>query len=238
MGSPIQIPDLPPASIANNADQLVMRQGLTDYRVTVGLIRNINISTFTSLPTPLQSGDYFMATRSGQTYRVNQTKMNMPYGTAMWFYMTVSNINLILPGWAIVPNTGDSLLAVGAGGSIYNANGSVQGTWQQPFFSIRIDQIPAHSHYIGISSTFGGSGPKSAFINAQSIGYGNPKYSFDPVHTWQTGGAGSDFQSQPAASPPGSPNADPFPFTPPNSVILDQTWRPQANVGAIFSKVI
>ena len=49
MSSPVEMPDLPPATIANDDDETVLRQGMTDYRCAVGLLRSINVQGLSPL---------------------------------------------------------------------------------------------------------------------------------------------------------------------------------------------
>ena len=62
----------------------------------------------------------------------------------MWFYQ--NSVPISSTYWKIVPNTGDTLLAV-KGGATYTTGGvSNVGTWQQANHTLTLDQIPAHTH--------------------------------------------------------------------------------------------
>jgi hypothetical protein len=199
MGSPVEIPDLPVASIANDADQTILRQGMTDYSVTMGLIRNINIQNLNSLPGYALPTDYFLASRlvlgTPTNFKISFQRIGIPNQSTMYFYMNSGDITATLPNWAIVPGTGDCLLACG-GGSVYTSGSNVLGTWSQPAFSVSLANMPAHTHNIntyktsvgGLSSTYAMAanttvGNQSTGPNMiQSVGNGTP---IQLVNTWR-----------------------------------------------------
>lgn len=234
MSSPVQIPDLPSASVANDADFTVLRQGLTDYKCALSLLRNINVIGLTALPTPAANSDSMLISRLvasvPSNFKIPFSSVGLPYGTKTWFYMNSGQITSTLPGWQIVPNTGDTLISC-AGGSTYNTAATTQGTWTQPTFKLDIGQIPAHSHYIGLSTTKGSS--ESYFVFADNLQRGTKSGFTKVVNTWNTGGNDSDREGNSDKDPdeaghqPGN-----------NSIQLDNTWRPFASVGNICQKLV
>ena len=211
MGLPVQIPDLPSATVANDSDQTIMRQGLTDYRVTMALVRNINIAAMTALPSPAQSSDYFIINRVVASvptnYKIPFNAVGLPAGVKVWFYMSSAQISASLPGWQIVAGTGDTLIAC-AGGSIYTTAGTIQGTWSQPTFTLTTAQLPAHSHDIDVRRS-SEAGSSLAVVLAASTSHGSSGVSTAVRNT----GSGSPIQ-------------------------LANTWRPLANVGNICEKLV
>ncbi len=170
MSSPVELNDLPVASIANNADTTLLRQGLTDYQCAVGLIRNIDIPSLTPIPNGYaNASDTFIINRSGMSgpsnYQIAFSQVGFVKGTQMWFY------NGGVPaGWTAVPNTGDRLLAVSDGVNNYNTNaasGSQSGTWQQTDWILTVAQLPKHSHSLNMGNDSGGQF-KGFFETAQT----------------------------------------------------------------------
>jgi len=235
MASPVQLPDLPVATSASNSDTTLLRQGLTDFQCSLGLIRNINIASFTTLNAPSNalSTDKLLISRliTGvpTNFSINFDAVGLPMGTKSWFYMSSAALLPLMTGWQIVPNTGDSMLAV-AGGTTYNAGGTAQGAWTLPAITLGIQNIPQHSHYIPANRSAG-----SGSSNAQVAG-GTPTGSIpDWIESFSTGGQGSTL----LATNPSSPGSRPtFTGTPVATVpyALGNTWRPFASVGVIAVK--
>lgn len=207
------IPDLPPSSVANDTDQMLLRQPAggagVDRRTTVAQIRNIdvaNLSTLTSPPNP-QAGDNMIIARGGVNHRVQFQHVGFVKGTRMWFF---SNSDAQIPGWTQV-SSGDTLLAV-KGGSTYTQGGLIQGNWQQTSMSLDIQQIPRHRHsVVGTGATFG-SGNRVR---------GRRSDLSDPLQFWQTELEGGN---------PFQPEGNAVPHNHGNS------WRPLASVGIICVK--
>ena len=219
MSSPVQISDLPVATVANDNDLLLLRSGLTDYQCAVSLIRQINIQALSPVPggSPAQT-DLLLVGRvvAGvpRNFSIQFCQAGFPKGTKMWFWNRLPPA----PNWSLVTGTGDKLLAVQSNNSTYSggSGGSSAGTWQQVGVSLTIDQIPAHTHEVDIFPTLStssdhklGSG-KNSTPGSQTSG--------------PTGGAGST--SKKSTNPPGATN-------PHNH---GNTWRPLANVGVIGNK--
>lgn len=233
MGAPIEISGLPPAASAADADFTIIRQGLTDFRATVGMIRNINISALPSFPTsspaPLNS-DYMILSRGGSSFKALFSSVGFAVNTCLWFYNSTSQLNLLTPGWQIVPNTGDRLLAC-KGGSTYNVAQTNGGTWTQPSFKLSIGQIPAHQH--GIRVVRNPASTNNYSTDKVSSGIGGQSTS-QIMKSFHTGGVGSTT---------GSSNPDAYEdFTDSFSTDTDPiqpvaTWRPLANVGNIYKKI-
>ena len=149
MSSPVNMSDLPVATIANNNDVVLMRKGLTDYQCAVQLIRQINIAALDPIPggSPVAT-DLFMVSRNvggnPQNFQVRFSQVSFPKGTRMWFW------NALPPtGWTIVPGTGDKILACQDFATTYAGNvtaGASAGTWQQVGVSLTVAQIPPHQH--------------------------------------------------------------------------------------------
>lgn len=145
MSSPVQLSDLDLATTADDADfALIRKNNTTDYKVTVQILRNIDIAGLPDLsPTansPL-SNDLLLIQRSGTNSKCVFSSIGFVAGTALWFYANTAPV-----GWAIVPNAGDNLLAVKGGGTYGTGGVSNAGTWQQANATLTIDQIPPHAH--------------------------------------------------------------------------------------------
>lgn len=153
MTAPIQLSALPEASSADNNDYTLLRKGLTDYKVAVGILRNIDVSSLPSLPggATAQPTDHLLISRSGSNYKINFSQIGFLSGTRMWFYQSIAP-----DGWTFWSGTGDRLLGVSdPTGTPKLYNGNIQpGTrtdlsfWQQADHVLTIDQIPSHSHAI------------------------------------------------------------------------------------------
>jgi hypothetical protein len=217
MGSPVQITGLPSATIANDADLTLLRQGLTDYSCAVSLIRNINVQNLTSLGSNLALSDQFLVSRIVASvptnYKVPFSSIGFIAGTMLWFYMTSSQISASLPGWSIVPNTGDALLGC-QGGDVYLTANTQQGTWTQPQFTIDITQIPSHTHTINVYQN--------------SVGGLSKNFSMAANTTVGTSTVGTSINYE------GGRTAEPG--APTGPIQLDNEWRPYANIGNICQK--
>jgi hypothetical protein len=211
MASPVQIPDLPSATIANNADTTILRQGLTDYQCTMALIRNINVQALNNLPSTAQSSDYFLISRIISSvptnFKIPFSSVSLPINTQQWFYMTSAQITSTLAGWALVPNTGDSLLAC-AGGTTYATAQTGAGTWTQPSFTLTLGQMPAHGHTMATKRA-GVPGSSNSFVLAASAATGSS------ADDYTTDSVGSSTPVQPV-----------------------NTWRPLAQIGNICKKIV
>lgn len=212
MSSPT-IPDLPVASVANDADQMLIRQPAgalgTDKNVLVSLVRKINVSGLPTLtsPTTAQDSDLFLISRGGVNFQIRHDQVSFRSGTKMWFY---HNAFTEIGGWSLV-SAGDNLLAV-KGGSTYSVGGVELGTWQQegvgggsPGGGLSIAQMPSHDHDISGAGATAGSG-------SQVRGWRNP------------GGSSSSKPWSTLTNGSGSPHNH------------GSSWRPLASVGIICQK--
>lgn len=211
MVTPIEISGLSPASVANDADQTLLRQGLTDYSCTVAQLRNINIPGLANLPSSALPSDYFMINRVISSvptnFKIPFSFVGLPATTEMWFYMSSAQITATLVNWAIVPTTGDSLLAC-AGGDEYTVAQNQGGSWQQPAFFVGLDNMPVHTHNLNVyRNSAGGLSNTYAVAANTTIGTVNTA----PSAILPQGG------SQP--------------------ISLDDSWRPYASVGNICRKL-
>ena len=217
MASPVELSDLPVASSAAPNDLMLLRKGLTDYQVAVSIIQNINVGSFDSIANPIAT-DLMMVARSGINYKATFSQIGFQQNTKMWFYDGSAP-----PNWTIVPNTGDSLIAV-AGGTTYTAGGSVQGTWQTANATLTIDQIPSHTHNMkGVVSTSSSGSSSSVRVGE------NGASQFAAIRSYPTGGAGSTPYQTNAS------NTD-FTLQGTNPHNHGNTWRPMASVGIICNK--
>lgn len=211
MSSPVELSDLPVANLALSNDPsavTLMRVGLTDYQVSVAIIRNINLQALNTLPngTPLVT-DLMLVNRvvSGvaSNFQVTFGQVGFPVGTRLWFYNNLPPA----PNWTIVPNTGGNLLAAQDSSTTYAGNvtaGNPAGTWQQTDTALTINQIPPHTHTMQASSdTLSGAG--SRYYRS-----GDPTHPRDFYASTSTGGGQGHNHGN--------------------------TWRPLANVGVIGNK--
>lgn len=162
MSSPVVLSDLPVAGSADNADLMLLRKGLTDYQVSVALVRQIDISSLSPIPGGFAaSTDLFMISRTiggnPQNFQIQFSQVGFSKGTRAWFWQAVAPV-----GWSIVPNTADRLLAV-APYFAATQGGQQSGTWQQNNHTLTIAEIPSHTHRVP-------SGKESAGSS------GNPQY--------------------------------------------------------------
>lgn len=220
MTSPVQLSDLDPASVADDADlALIRKNNTTDYKVTVQLLRNINVAGLPDLsPTANspQNSDLLIVARSGVNCKCLFPSIGFPIGTKLWFYQDTVPVSTAY--WAIVPNTGDRLLAV-KGGSSYTTGGTVTNAsnWQQTDAFLTVEQMPAHAHTARVRKCKSGT-LTSLFAGTQETSSQNT------AQTRFTGGTGStDIHStDPAGATKGHNHGN--------------TWRPAGAVGIICQK--
>lgn len=146
MTSPVQLSDLDLATSADDADlALIRKNNTTDYKVTVQLLRDINIPGLPALTSFPAATDLLIVSQGGVNSKCNFGSIGFTVGTQMWFYM--NSVPVSPSFWQIIPNTGDRLLAV-RGGATYVTGGSSTSTnlWQQTDHTLTLAQIPAHSH--------------------------------------------------------------------------------------------
>lgn len=151
---PITIPDLDPASpLDPDNDLLLIRQGLTDKKVLLGMLQKVNLASLPMLSGQLTSTDVLMVGRpSGgggyDNYLMPPQYLGFLNGTCAWFWQATAPL-----GWSVVPNSGDKVLAtVLPGGQSYQYNSAgYQGDWQQEDHELSIDEIPDHMHRIAVS---------------------------------------------------------------------------------------
>ena len=143
MSSPVQLSDLDLATEALDVDlALIRKNDTTDYKITVALLRKIDIPGLPVLPNPVQPTDLMIVSQGGDNCQIPFSDVGFVGGTKAWFFQSTAPT-----GWTIVPNTGDHLLAV-VGGSTYSTGGTAQGTWQQVNHALTIGEIPSHTHTI------------------------------------------------------------------------------------------
>lgn len=222
MSSPVQISDLSSApGGAQDADlALIRRSNTTDYKVLVSSLRSINTPGLPALPAPLQATDLMIVNQGAANCKVDFGRVGFVAGVRMWFYTNSSNINGALY-WGLVPNTGDTLLAV-KGGSTYNVGGTSNlGTWQQVGATLGITQIPNHQHYYRFGQDQSNSGATYVHGAKRLPSGGDPKFG---LGSGIVGGQGDN------------PNHDAYGGCDPHN--HGNTWRPLASVGSIFEKLI
>lgn len=146
MTSPVQLSDLDLAVAADDADlALIRKSNTTDYKVTVQVLRNINIPGLPPLGSSPGPTDLLIVSQGGINSQCNFGSIGLTVGTKLWFYQNTVPVSSMF--WQIVPNTGDTLLAVRGGGT-YGTGGTSGGTWQQSNATLTTDQIPSHTHRI------------------------------------------------------------------------------------------
>lgn len=221
MTSPVQLSDLDVATSADDADVTLLRKGLTDYQCPVSLIRTIDVSALPDASNP-NSTDYLLLNQGAVNKKIFFSQAGFLKGTQAWFYQNVAPAL-----WAIVPNTGDRLLAVKGGTTNYNINGGTQNLfadWLIPGTTLTIDQIPSHSHMQPMDDTNGHSTTK---FTAGQTGHSAFRY----TQGYPTGGAGSNqFTSN------GNANAPSYNFPATNPHTHPASYRPAANIGIICIK--
>lgn len=234
MSAPVQLSDLPVANLALSNDPTaatLMRVGLTDYQVAVGIIRNININAFAALPngTPLQT-DLLMVNRDVSGVRTNFQvtfgQVGFPQGTKMWFYNALPPA----PNWVVEPNTGDALLACQDSTTTYAGNvtpGNQAGNWQQDGHALTVQEMPSHLHAVYGDTGTGGTVYRQGTFRAGDLHDGgiNPnRFTLSAA----TGGLGSSTDA--------STNPPTYDIQATALHNHGNTWRPLANVGVIGRK--
>lgn len=154
MSFPVELSDLPSASSLDPSDLMLTRKGLTDYKVAVSVVQNINIEALNPIqggspdPTDKMILSRVLPSTGRQNFYATFSQIGFPKNTKMWFY---TNQNGLPPNWAVVPDTGDRLLAVATGGvspvNYAGVQGGVSaGSWQQEDHALTIAQLPEHAH--------------------------------------------------------------------------------------------
>ena len=212
MSSPlqIQITDLPTAPSVSNTDYTIIRQAGADYKVQIGLLREIDVSAYPSINTP-SPNDLMLINRGGVNYSVRFDRVGFVAGTVFWFYQDTQP-----SGWQIVDGLGDSLLGVVGGSNLYQ-NFGLRGNWQQNGHALTIDQIPSHAHRVLKTKSTTGSSNNLGPVRGSDPDTGS-------FLTEPTGGQGSTGTGGPANAP-----------TVPHN--HGNTWRPLANVGILCRKL-
>lgn len=153
---PVTIPELDPAGPVDfNNDQIPIRQGLNDKRVSPAQLQNFKLENFPSLNSPILPTDVILIGRNnglGAYTNMIATPQRLGFltGVVMWFYADTGAAPLY---WTVQGALADRVLAVKGGSGAY-ANAGAQGTWQQsdvggvPGQGLNINQIPNHYHNI------------------------------------------------------------------------------------------
>lgn len=205
----IQITDLPSTGSVADTDYTILRQGLSDFKVQIGLLREIDVSAYPLINTPAQS-DLMLINRGGSNYSVRFDRVGFVAGTTMWFYQAS------LPsGWEPIEATGDALLAVKGGSNKYQ-NFGTQGTWSQPGHALTVEQMPSHYHIAFKTKETTGSSNSLGPVRGKTADPGS-------FQTQSTGGLGSG-QNEGVGGPTVEHNHG-------------STWRPLANVGILGRKM-
>jgi hypothetical protein len=220
---PITLPELDPVTLPINRTQdlLLIRQGFADRKATVAQVTQTDLTSLPFLPdTPIAS-DVFLVGRNVAgnyvNYKALAPAITFGSGTRIWFYSATPP-----PGWNLVPDTGDRVLAtVLPGGADYTYNtAGLLGDWLQSDHALTVEQMPSHSHYVGASH---GSGDSELYFRTGQ-GRHTP---YNPTAT--TGGLGSST----LASTPDNPGPTVKPTVGHNHGFQ---WRPAALVGCIGEK--
>jgi|GEM_PF-2016978 len=219
MSSPT-IPDLPIATVANDSDEMLMRQpgGAlgTDKSIQVSEVRKVNVAGLPTLvsPTTAEDSDLFIIARGGINYQIRHDQVSFRSGTKMWFY---HNVFTQIGGWSLV-SAGDSLLAVKGAGT-YSVGGIESGVWQQddvggvPGQGLSVSQIPSHTH-------------QSRSISRQRPG--STSSSSNQFYAFTDNLSGTSIKSGSVSGIQNTGGGDPHDH--------GDTWRPKANVGIICRK--
>lgn len=158
---PITIPELDPASpVDPDNDQLVIRQGLNDKKVSPAQISSLRLQAFPSINRPLVQTDVLLiGANNGDgtytNYRANPARLGFLNNVTMWFFTDDNAAPLY---WTVVPGAGDRVLAIKGGANIYS-NAGFNGGWQQADHTLTVDQMPKHRHSVD------GAGAESASGN-------------------------------------------------------------------------
>lgn len=208
----IPLSSLDTATVINDTDLILIRQGLVDKKAQAILMRTINIDALAELTSPA-STDMMIISNGVQNYKIAYSNVSFPSNTAMWFYQSVPP-----PGWEMLDSTSGALLSVkGPGGSIpgpgsYSTPGSVQGDWQQLGTSLILNQIPPHTHGMLVYNNEGTSETRVARARTMGTGAGT-------IQTQSSGGTGGG--STGVALPHDHGNL----------------WRPASHVGILARKL-
>lgn len=220
MSSPVEMPDLPPATIANDDDETVLRQGMTDYRCAVGLLRSINVQGLSPLSEAVPTDVFLIAHALPApiaNFSIRFDQVGFVKGTKMWFWQGTP-----AAGWNLIPDTGDRLLAVSDGTNNYSAQAAGTqtplGNWQQTGISLSVEQMPGHSHE-GVYEK-GNLSPSKTCINTTQ-----DKYLTTSKYTLYTGGTGTTSSNNPNGNVSAALHNH------------GNTWRPAANIGCMGIKI-
>lgn len=224
----VSIPDLEPAGVVDPVnDQLLIRQGLNDKRISPNNLFNFSFESFTTLNSPIVDSDVILVGRNDgfgayTNYRTDPRRLGFLTGVTMWFYSDTAPLY-----WTIQPGLGNRVLAV-KGGALAYANFGLQGTWLQTDAVLTVDQIPAHTHYTDTTNIWSGSGSASTTKVAGGRNGGpHEKY----VASFPTGGVGSSRKT--SSGDNDNPTED-LPVAAPHN--HGSLWRPAATVGVICQK--
>lgn len=157
MSSPVQLSDLDAQSSALDTDLSLIRRGSTDYKVTVALLRTINIAGLPLYGTGqgALATDLMMISSGGVNRQLLFGLIGFIKGTRMWFYSNTNPNGAASLYWTVVPSTSDILLASRSNdpNTPYNTGGTLGGDWQQQDVNgvagqgLNINQIPNHTHH-------------------------------------------------------------------------------------------
>lgn len=215
----VVLTDLPVASSAADGDITHLRKGLTDYQCAVSLIRAIDISSFTDLPTS-QPTDNFLIGRGTSNYKIAFNRVSFPKSTKMWFYQANPPA-----GWTPIKGLGDTLLGVWdpVNNVKYSgkSGGTNGGTWQQTGATLTALQIPNHNHWGQFGRSQSNSNARYIHPAANVPEGGDPKYG-QLTTLGMVGGKGD------------SATHDTYGGC--DSHDHGATWRPKAQIGCIGTK--
>lgn len=208
----VQMSDLDLAVSADDADlTLIRKSNTTDYKVTVQLLRNINIPGLPVLAVSPGATDLLIVSQSGTNCQCNFGSIGFVLGTRMWFYQASAPNGIAPIFWRIVPaQTGDKVLAV-RGGTTYTTAGISQGTWTTANHTLTGAEMPSHTHLIRKTSQTVGAPNNSGPLRGQ-----RPEHNTPTLLNFAT--------SEPTGG--GQPHNH------------GDTWRPYAYVGLICEKVL
>lgn len=209
MNPQIQITDLPTAGSVSDDDFTIVRQSSVDFKVKIGIIRDIDVSTYPVINTPAE-GDLLLINRAGQNYNIRFDRVGFIAGTVMWFYQDTPP-----SGWTTITGIGDTLLAVKGGSNKYQSFGPKKGGWSQSNHVLSIEEIPSHTHRVLKTKDNTGSSNELGPVRGKNV-------STEFFDTLATGGTGSTSALGKSGKTKGHNHGD--------------TWRPAANVGILASK--